>query len=110
MESQKKMDKPKSNTRSAVKTPAQTKNGSRQVTTSAPSTKSFKKPAGQQSSPNVKGQITISIEPSEIALRAYFISERRRNEGLPGDEHQDWIQAHEQLLAEKRKKKSKSVK
>jgi len=41
----------------------------------------------------------------DIALRAYFISEKRRHHGLPGNEHQDWIEAERQLLAESAKPK-----
>lgn len=36
----------------------------------------------------------------EIALRAYFIAEKRRHHALPGDESQDWIEAERELLAE----------
>jgi len=36
----------------------------------------------------------------DIATRAYFIAEKRRADGLPGDEQQDWIEAERQLLAE----------
>ena len=43
-----------------------------------------------------------AVAPStgDIALRAYFIAEKRRANGLPGDEHQDWIEAERQLRAE----------
>ncbi|MEI9894435.1 MAG: DUF2934 domain-containing protein [Chthoniobacter sp.] len=41
----------------------------------------------------------------DVALRAYFISEKRRHHGLPGDEHQDWIEAERQLAAESTKPK-----
>jgi hypothetical protein len=40
----------------------------------------------------------------DIALRAYFISEKRQKAGLPGDAHHDWIQAERQLIAESKKK------
>lgn len=40
----------------------------------------------------------------DIALRAYFISEKRRKLGLPGDPHQDWIEAERELTAESAKK------
>jgi Protein of unknown function (DUF2934) len=49
-------------------------------------------------------------------LRAYFISEKRRNEGLPGDDQQDWLEAERQLKAERQQsaggaaKKSRSKK
>jgi hypothetical protein len=35
-----------------------------------------------------------------IRLRAYFISERRRRFGLPGDADSDWLEAMRQLLSE----------
>ncbi len=48
-----------------------------------------------------------AVEPApipfeEIQLRAYFISEERRTHSLPGDEHQDWIEAERQLRAERK--------
>ena len=36
----------------------------------------------------------------DVALRAYFIAEKRRAQGLPGDEHQDWLEAERQLRSE----------
>ena len=33
----------------------------------------------------------------DIALAAYYIGERRRHLGLPGDERSDWLQAERQL-------------
>ncbi len=36
----------------------------------------------------------------DVALRAYFIAERRQAAGLPGDSHQDWIEAERQLAQE----------
>jgi len=48
--------------------------------------------------------ITITIE--EISLRAYFIAERRKNHGLPGDETADWVEAERQLLIEAARKQS----
>ncbi|MEP6672659.1 MAG: DUF2934 domain-containing protein [Chthoniobacter sp.] len=41
----------------------------------------------------------------DVALRAYFISEKRRAHGIPGDEHHDWLEAERQLLAESLKPK-----
>ncbi len=43
-----------------------------------------------------------TAEPSdeEVRLRAYFISERRRESGLPGDARSDWLEAKQQLLSE----------
>ncbi len=43
-----------------------------------------------------------TAEPSdeEVRLRAYFISERRREFGLPGDASSDWLEAKRQLFSE----------
>ena len=38
----------------------------------------------------------------DIALRAYFLSEKRREHGLAGDQHQDWLEAERQLREEGR--------
>jgi hypothetical protein len=49
------------------------------------------------------GELTPTHE--QIQLRAYFISEQRRLNGIVGDEHSDWLRAekelHEELLAER---------
>ena len=49
----------------------------------------------------------------DIATRAYYLEEKRRTDGLPGDEQQDWIEAERQLRAEaagqKRPAKSKKA-
>jgi Protein of unknown function (DUF2934) len=41
-------------------------------------------------------------EPSyeQVQLRAYFIGERRKSLGFPGDETSDWVQAETELKAE----------
>ncbi|MBV8098526.1 MAG: DUF2934 domain-containing protein [Verrucomicrobia bacterium] len=36
----------------------------------------------------------------QVQLRAYFISERRRKLGLPGDESHDWLTAEQELRDE----------
>lgn len=38
----------------------------------------------------------------EISLRAYYLSERRQSEGLPGDPVADWLQAENELLGSTR--------
>ena len=49
-----------------------------------------------------KTQKVISLSPTveQVQVRAYFISERRRKLGLPGDERHDWLTAERELLAE----------
>lgn len=43
---------------------------------------------------------TASITPADIALRAYFIAEKRQKLGLPGNSTNDWVEAERQLTAE----------
>lgn len=38
-----------------------------------------------------------SATSEEIALRAYYLAERRRHLGLPGDPESDWLQAEREL-------------
>lgn len=40
------------------------------------------------------------ISADDIALRAYYIAEKRQKLGLPGDSANDWIEAERQLRAE----------
>src|SRR5205085_11667649 len=45
---------------------------------------------------------SVGFDPTDeqIQTRAYFISERRRRFGLPGDANSDWLEAKRQLLSE----------
>jgi hypothetical protein len=45
---------------------------------------------------------TKAKEPSfeQVQLRAYFIGERRKSLGIPGNETSDWVQAEVELKAE----------
>lgn len=38
-----------------------------------------------------------SVTSEEIALKAYYLAERRRHLGLPGDPQSDWLQAEREL-------------
>jgi len=38
-----------------------------------------------------------SVTTEDISMRAYFIGERRRHLGLPGDPQSDWLEAERQL-------------
>lgn len=46
----------------------------------------------------------VILTTEDIALRAYFIAERRNRMGWPGDETSDWVEAERQLQAEAAKK------
>ena len=64
---------------------------------------SAKKPAAKK--PAAPKKKTAKYTEDDVALRAYFIAEKRQRLGLPGDSHADWIEAERQLAAESRAKK-----
>ena len=39
------------------------------------------------------------LNEEQVALHAYFIAERRRKLGTPGDQTSDWVQAERELLS-----------
>lgn len=49
----------------------------------------------------------VVITNEDIALRAYFIAERRQAMGWPGDSTSDWVEAERQLRAEAKRKAKK---
>jgi len=54
-------------------------------------------PAGTKTRSRKK---TAQPDADRVALRAYFIGERRRTLGIPGDPTSDWLQAERELLEE----------
>ncbi|MCK9588905.1 MAG: DUF2934 domain-containing protein [Terrimicrobiaceae bacterium] len=50
-------------------------------------------------------KVVKAISNEDIALRAYFIAERRQKMGWHGDSTGDWVEAESQLKAEAAKKK-----
>jgi hypothetical protein len=58
--------------------------------------------AGNVAPVKTKSQKKVVTQPSseQVALRAYFIGERRRSLGVHGDETSDWVAAERELLAE----------
>ena len=69
-----------------------------------------KKPAAKKSiakSPAKKTAVAKhAFTHDDVALRAYFIAEKRHKAGLPGDSAHDWIEAERQLIAESKKKRA----
>jgi hypothetical protein len=61
-----------------------------------------KKTAAAAEKTPVNPQINKLIQGSkeQVALRAYFIGERRRSLGIAGDETSDWVQAEQELSEE----------
>jgi hypothetical protein len=72
-----------------------------------PAKKSVSGKSGSNSTGNVapgksKPSKKVMARPSseQVALRAYFIGERRRTLGIIGDETSDWVAAERELLEE----------
>jgi Protein of unknown function (DUF2934) len=59
--------------------------------------KSISKP---RSAPKRPKPAAVLPSFEQVQVRAYFISERRRKLGLPGDDGHDWLTAERELLAE----------
>ena len=58
-----------------------------------------KKPATKKpAAPKTKKAAAYTQD--DVALRAYFIAEKRQRLGVHGDSHSDWIEAERQLAAE----------
>ena len=55
--------------------------------------------------PGKKSVKAVAISGEDIALRAYFIAERRAKMGWHGDSTGDWVEAERQLKAEAARKK-----
>jgi hypothetical protein len=72
------------------------------VTPTAPATEAKKprKSSKPKSAANTRKQTPFSPTFEQVQLRAYFISERRRKLGLPGDESHDWMAAERELRQE----------
>jgi Protein of unknown function (DUF2934) len=77
------------------------------ASTSVPGKKSVQRKA----SPSVATKTAVSksksrknkdaqLSTEQVALRAYFIGERRRNQGIPGDETSDWVEAEREISEE----------
>jgi hypothetical protein len=76
----------------------------------APARKTTKKTV--RKTPAAKAVQTVAapaITGEAIALRAYFIAEKRQQLGLPGDSQSDWLEAERQLRAEAKQPKAKAV-
>ncbi len=61
--------------------------------------RTLKAPAKKRAKP-IESAPTAEPSDEEVRLRAYFISERRRESGILGDARSDWLEAKQQLLSE----------
>ncbi len=58
------------------------------------------KPLGDRSKSKPRKPTTNVPTFEQVQLRAYFVSERRRKLGLPGDDSHDWLIAERELREE----------
>jgi hypothetical protein len=58
------------------------------------------KPSAKRKQSNTRKKAARHPSVEQIQLRAYFIAERRRQLGIPGDETADWVQAEKELRTE----------
>ncbi len=77
------------------------------ASTSVPAKKSTQRKAGSPSTiktvvseSKAREKMDAQISNEQVALRAYFIGERRRNLGIPGDETSDWVEAEREISEE----------
>ena len=74
---------------------------------SVPSKKSIQRKAGAPSTSKTEAseskageKMDAQLSNEQVALRAYFIGERRRKLGFPGDETSDWVEAKREIFEE----------
>jgi Protein of unknown function (DUF2934) len=79
----------------------------RTASSAVPAKKSVQSKTAANSTGNIaiakgKSQKKVIPQPTseQVALRAYFIAERRRTLGIHGDETSDWVAAERELLEE----------
>jgi len=73
-----------------------------------PVAKKAKAPAKKKAIPAAKAA-KPAYTRDDVALRAYFIAEKRHAHGLHGNEHLDWLEAERQLAAEHKPKHLKKA-
>ena len=74
----------------------------RQVSIRVPSARTTTRRAAHASGNGNGSDNKSEIAQEIIAVRAYFISERRLAAGIPGDSFGDWLEAERQLRDETR--------
>jgi len=74
---------------------------------SVPAKKSVQRKAGSPSTTKTevseskaREKMDAQLSNEQVALRAYFIGERRRKLGFPGDETSDWVEAKREISEE----------
>jgi hypothetical protein len=100
-----KSDDPKKTKGSSSKKPSQQLDVAADRNTSLPAS-GFPVAPKPRRAAGFRKKAASEIAADEIALRAYYIAEHRRNLSLPGDELGDWAEAERQLRKESARKSS----
>ncbi|HYR58789.1 MAG TPA: DUF2934 domain-containing protein [Chthoniobacteraceae bacterium] len=80
--------------------PAAVANGSEPKSVSQPKAAPRPKAAAKAAKPAARRTKKPAYTQDDVALRAYYISERRQTAGVTGDAHADWLEAERQLASE----------
>jgi hypothetical protein len=73
---------------------------SRSVSSQAGTAKKSTKKTSKKIPANAKENNVVNNSREQVAMRAYFIGERRRALGIAGDATSDWVQAEQELSKE----------
>jgi hypothetical protein len=73
---------------------------SRSVSSQAGTAKKSTKKTAKKIPANAKENNVVNNSREQVAMRAYFIGERRRALGIAGDATSDWVQAEQELSKE----------
>jgi hypothetical protein len=98
-----KSDDPKRTKASSSKKPSQEVDAAANRNTLLPASELPATPKSRRAA-GVRKKAAAEISANEIALRAYYIAEHRRNLRLAGDEVGDWVEAERQLRKEAARK------
>ena len=84
----------------AAKKPAATAPKAAIAVEPAPTPKTKRTPAKRLTARRTSKSAGVNLNSDDIALRAYFIAEKRQQLGSPGTPDGDWLEAERQLRSE----------
>jgi len=84
----------------AAKKPATTAPKAAIAVNPAPTPGAKRPPAKRLTARRTSKTASVNLSLDDIALRAYFIAEKRQQQGWPGTPDGDWLEAERQLRSE----------
>lgn len=76
------------------------KTAGKRARVTAGETVAARKPRAARAAHKTRRAEHVGISDEDIRIRAYFISEQRKQSGVPGDSAHDWLDARRQLQEE----------